>query len=70
MNLIQNALASVIQNLQFLQSVTEMKGLFLLRCIIQDNSVACTREEVEEIFSSADKNKSGQLNIRQDSNGY
>ena len=26
--------------------------------------MACTREGVEEIFSSADKNKSGQLNIR------
>ena len=32
----------------------------------QDNNVACTREEVEEIFVHADKDKSGQLNIRQE----
>ena len=28
--------------------------------------MACTREDVEEIFSSADKDKSGLLNIRQE----
>ena len=28
--------------------------------------MACTREEVEEIFVHADKDKSGQLNIRKE----
>ena len=63
-NIAKSKIASVIHNLQFLQSFTTMR-VSSLHYIVQDNSVACTREEVEEIFSSADKNKSGQLNIRQ-----
>ena len=63
-NIAKSEIASEIHNLQFLQSFPTMR-VSSLHCIVQDNSVACTREEVEEIFSSADKNKSGQLNIRQ-----
>ena len=31
----------------------------------QDNDTSCTREEIEAIFSSADKDGSGQLNIKE-----
>ena len=32
---------------------------------LQENGAACTREEIQEIFSKADKDGSGMLNIRE-----
>jgi len=33
--------------------------------LFEENGVACTREEIQEIFAAADKDGSGQLNIRE-----
>ena len=37
---------------------------------LQENGAACTREEIQDIFSKADKDGSGMLNIREFRTSY